>query len=319
MKRYQEENVEIQGTYKIAGTIGIPEGKGPFPAVLLISGSGDGNRDGNFLKGKLLPNIYKGLADIISNMGFVTLRVDKRGVGESGGDLMEAGMFDLVEDIENCVAYLAEHPKVDRIILLGHSEGCTLITAVNARRPVDGLIFISGGAESTSDALLRQRAIAKEELMNTKGLKGALLRLLRVDAKIDRQAENLNKKIMGTNKSIIRYQFQKINAKWFREHYEYNVFDDLEKVLCPSLAVNGDKDIQVTPEKAKDIGLYVKGPAEGVIIENMDHILKEALQPASVLNVSKEYKANEKKPTHPKLQEKLEEWLTKHYKTPADQ
>lgn len=311
MMQLKEEKVTIEGTYPLVGTLLIPEGaeEGSFPAVLLVSGSGDGNRDGNFKKAKLFPNIYKDLAELITSLGFISLRVDKRGVGESGGNFFETGMMDLVDDIESCIAFLKNHPKAGKIILLGHSEGCTLITAANARNPVDGLIFLSGAAESTADALKRQRQLAKDELLKTKGLKGKLLHLLNIEKKIDKQAEKLNDKIMSSDKPVIRFQLQKINAKWFKEHFTYDVFKDLKKVTCPCLAIVGDKDVQVTPEKVHDLASFVKGPAEAYIIENMDHLLKEFLEEPSIMKIMKQYKKNQDKPLHPELKQLLSDWL----------
>ncbi|MCW3488560.1 alpha/beta hydrolase [Dethiobacter alkaliphilus] len=312
MKKFQEEKVTVEGKYPLAGTLAIPEGPGPFPAVLLVAGSGTGDRDGNVKEGKFFPNMYKDLAELISGLGFITLRVDKRGAGESGGNFLETGMMDLVDDIESNIAFLENHPQVNKIILLGHSEGCTLITAANARRPVDGLIFLSGAAESTKDALKRQRKLAADELLNMKGVKGKLVRLLKAEQKIEKQAQKLNDKIMNSSEAVVRFQLQKMNAKWFREHFTYNVFEDLKKVTCPSLAITGSKDIQVTPEKVYDLPSYVQGPTESYVIENMDHILKEVSVAASVLNVIKDYKKNENKPLHPELKKIISQWLQQY-------
>lgn len=313
MMSYREENVAIQGKYQLQGTLEIPIGEGPFDAVLVIAGSGSGDRDGNFKAGKLFPNIYKNVANYISSLGFITLRVDKRGCGESSGNFLETGLFDLVDDILSSIEYLKNHPLVEKVILLGHSEGATLIAAANARCPVDGLVFLSGGAESLPDALVRQRELAKNEIVNMKGFKGIITRLLKVDEKVEKQAKKLNDKIMASNKDVIKYQFQKINAKWFREHYQYDVFEDLKKVECPSLAINGDKDIQITPDKAHDLSSYVKGPACTHVIENMDHLLKEVDKEAPILSAAKAYKENQDKPMHPVLELRLKEWLEMYY------
>lgn len=311
--KYREEEVTVMGKYPLGATLGMPEGEGPFPAVIIVAGSGNGDRDGNIEKAKFKPNMYRDLAASIGELGFATLRADKRGTGKSGGDFLETGMMDLVEDIEHLVIYLQEHGKVDEIILLGHSEGCTLIPAVNTLRPVDGLIFLAGGAESLMDALKRQRAIAIEELKSTKGLKGALIRLTKAHEKVEKQAEKLNQKIRSTDKTVIRYQLQKFNAKWYREHMYYNVFEDLEKINCPALAINGTTDIQVTPEKALELGKYVKGPAGTFVIDGMNHLLKENPERAPILNVMKSYKDDFVKPLHPELERHLGDWLRENY------
>ncbi len=311
--KYREEEVMVKGQYPLAATLGIPEGEGPFPAVVIVAGSGNGDRDGNIEKAKFTPNMYRDLAHFLGEQGFMTLRGDKRGTGKSGGDFNTTGMFDLVEDIQFLTAYLEDQPKVDQIILLGHSEGCILIAAANAKHKVGGLIFLAGGAESLKDATKHQRDLARQELMNMKGIKGALIRLTKVYNKVEKQAEKFNEKILKTQEPVIRYQFQKINAKWYREHLHYNVFEDLEKVTCPALAINGSTDIQMTPEKALDLGNYVKGPAEAYVIEGMNHLLKENSERASVLNVMKDYKADMGKPLHPELKRLLQEWLQRNY------
>ncbi|WP_199426637.1 alpha/beta hydrolase family protein [Thermaerobacillus caldiproteolyticus] len=120
-----------------------------YPAVLILSGSGPLNRDGNDAKGKLQLNLYKQLASFITSLGFITLRYDKRGIGESEGDYFSAGMWDLVHDAKSAVQFLKNHPSVDdqRIIVLGHSEGTTLAVALNTIERIHGLILLSGAGE----------------------------------------------------------------------------------------------------------------------------------------------------------------------------
>ena len=60
-------------------------------------------------------------------------------------------------------------------------------------------------------------------------------------------------------KDTIKVGFKPMNAKWFREHFQHDIYKDLQKVTCPVLAIAGDKDIQADPERAKRIGDYVKG------------------------------------------------------------
>ena len=86
---------------------------------------------------------------------------------------------------------------------------------------------------------------------------------------------------------------------------------------CPALAINGSTDVQVTPEKALGLGQYVKGPAEAYVIEGMNHLLKENSEQASLLNIIKEYRADMDKPLHPELQQRLLEWVERHYKSLA--
>mgnify|MGYP000212266032 CR=1 FL=1 len=314
MADYREEQVTIDGKYALKGTMTIPEGTGEkHPAVLMIAGSGKVDRDGN--AGKALKNAYTELIDRVGGMGFVTLRYDKRGVGESEGQYYQTGMWDLVDDVLSAVEFLKQQPSVDpeNIILMGHSEGCMLAEAANAKRPVAGLILISGAAETLASATARQRRIAMDEMMNEKGLKGSLFRLLKVDKKAEKQNEKLTKKIMESGKDVMRVNLAKLNAKWMREHYSHDVIEDLKQARCPVLAVTGAKDVQADPERIQAVPELVQGEGTWRVIENMDHYLKEYTGPLTIVNLMKQYKAEAEAPVHPELMKTIGEWLAEHY------
>ncbi len=86
--------------------------------------------------------------------------------------------------------------------------------------------------------------------------------------------EKIKEKMTNTEKDTIKVGFKPMNAKWFREHFQHDIYKDLQQVTCPVLAIAGDKDIQADPEKAKRIGDYVKGDSEVHVIKDMDHSLK---------------------------------------------
>ena len=118
---FYEKQIIINSEYDLSATLTLPEdGKEKHPAILIISGSGPGDLDGNFKKLKV--NIYKYLAEYLTSIGFVTLRYDKRGVGTSKGEFNSTGMHDLIFDIQSNVDYLKTQSFVDseKIILLGH-------------------------------------------------------------------------------------------------------------------------------------------------------------------------------------------------------
>ncbi|MDZ7834456.1 MAG: alpha/beta hydrolase [Alkalibacterium sp.] len=315
-KSYEEKEVFIKGQYRLAGTLAIPKGEGKkLPAVLIIPGSGQIDRDGYVENMKFHTNLYKDLAHIVTASGFVSMRVDKRGVGKSQGDFFETGMWDLVEDIEKSIDFLKEQPSVDpnEIILLGHSEGCMLAAAVNARKPVDGLILLSGAAETLEEALKRQREILVEEAKNKNKVNGFLLRLLKADKKVDKQADKFMNKIIHSNKTMMRYNFSKVNAKWFREHHYYNVLEDLKRVNCPVLALTGDKDFQADHSKLGRLPDLIRGDLEYYSIKDMNHGLKKQEGPMSALNFKKEYKEKAKDPIHSEVVERLALWLNKYF------
>ena len=115
----------------IAGTLTLPQGKGPFPAVLLIGGSGPSDRDEAVLGHK--PFLV--LADHLTRRGIAVLRADKRGVGKTTGSFRGSGGKDYVSDAVAGVEYLKSRPEVDpkKIGLIGHSQGGAVAPA--GRRP----------------------------------------------------------------------------------------------------------------------------------------------------------------------------------------
>ncbi len=306
------KGVTIKGKYTLRGTLSLPkEEKERYPAVLIVAGTGRIDRDGNTPDLKFELNLYKDLARLLNSWGFAVLRYDKRGVGSSLGNFLETGMWDLVEDAGACVSFLKEHSSVDpgKVVLLGHSEGCLLSTACAARNSVAGLVLLAGAAETLEEALSRQRRIIFAELMKQKGIRGWLYRFLKIDKRGEKQAQKLLEKVRKSEKDVIRANFSKINARWMREHLEYNVREDMPAVTCPVLAATGSKDIQSDPERLKELPGLVTGEVTWRVIENMNHPLKEASEDIALTDIKGMYRDSAKKPVHPELVELLRHWL----------
>ncbi|WP_242242010.1 alpha/beta hydrolase [Bacillus cereus group sp. BfR-BA-01309] len=311
MMTFDEYEVAINSEYTLRGTITKPKADGKYAAVVIIAGSGEIDRDGTIVPLKLASNIYKDLAHVIARLGVVTLRFDKRGVGKSEGEFQKTGMWDLVNDIEAMITYVKEQPFVDpeNIILAGHSEGCMLATVVNARTSVNGLILLTGAAESLEEATKRQREIIYKELKEQKGIKGKLMRLLNIEKRGEKQAQKATEKMVNSKKDIVKIGFKPMNAKWLREHFQHDIYKDLMKVTCPVLAIAGDKDFQTNPEKAKRIGDYVQGDSEVHVIKNMDHTLKYFKGDFKALQFKKIYTEGADKPLHLELEGIIVNWM----------
>ncbi|MGG1151930.1 alpha/beta hydrolase family protein [Bacillus wiedmannii] len=308
---FDEYEVAINSEFTLRGTITKPKADGKYAAVVIIAGSGEIDRDGMIVTLKLESNIYKDLAHVMSRHGVVTLRFDKRGVGKSEGEFQKTGMWDLVNDIEAMITYVKEQPFVDpeNIILVGHSEGGMLATVVNARTPVDGLILLTGAAESLEEATKRQREIIYKELKEQKGIKGKLMSLLNIEKRGEKQAQKATEKMINSKKDIVKIGFKPMNAKWYREHFQHDIYKDLQQVTCPVLAIAGDKDFQANPEKAKRIGDYVQGDSEVHVIKNMNHTLKYFEGDFKALQFKKIYAEGADKPLHPELEGIIVNWM----------
>jgi uncharacterized protein len=311
----RETEVVIQSAVTISGSLTLPDRvQEKCPAILLIPGTGKLNRDGKVNK-KLDLKVYKQLAQFFTELGFITLRYDKRGVGKSEGDYNRTGLWDLVDDSQAAVQFLKMQDGVDieKVIVLGHSEGCTIGTALAAREPIAGLILLAGAVERLEEALKRQREIAAIDMRSAKGFIGFLLRLFRTDKKIEPQAQAFMSKVIASKEDIMKVQFQTINAKWMREHFSYNVREDLTKVTCPVLAITGSRDVQANPAVLEDLASFVKGESEFHIVENMGHSLKFQAQTSHMLTIKKDLIAESSLPLHPELETLLRNWVDKQF------
>ena len=120
------------GGVVLAGTLSFPEGRGPHPAVILISGSGAQNRDEEIFG--FQP--FRLIAEHLTREGIAVLRYDDRGVGGSSGSVSDATSEDFAGDVLAALDLLGSRPEIDpaAIGLLGHSEGGMVAPLAAARR-----------------------------------------------------------------------------------------------------------------------------------------------------------------------------------------
>jgi pimeloyl-ACP methyl ester carboxylesterase len=259
-------------------------------------------------------NIYKDLAHFAAELGFITLRYDKRAVGESGGNPLTTGMNDLVNDITCNINFLKNHPRVDadKVIIIGHSEGCILSTIASTKVQVGGLVLIAGAGTNIWGPMKYQNGQIVEEVKSMKGLKGALLRLAVKEEKLVKQQEDLYNKMINSTGDTVRIKGRKVPAKWFREHFKHSgeeILDILNDTQFPVLAVTGDKDVQANPENLKTIENLGKTNISCKVIENMDHMMKHYTGEKTILGLMKQYKKELSQLMHPQLKIILERWL----------
>ena len=160
---YAEEDVAFESVEGVvlAGTVAVPAGDGPFPAVVVVSGSGGQDRDGG-PGGGLLPDslrMYRDLADALTRRGILTLRYDERGMGAStaGPDPANTTSLDLADDVEAAVALLAARADVRWVGIVGHSEGGILAPIVAGRtEAVGGVALVAAPAERGYETILDQ-------------------------------------------------------------------------------------------------------------------------------------------------------------------
>lgn len=279
---YAEEDVVIdraEAHVRLGGTLTLPKAKGPFPAVVLISGSGAQDRDETIFEHK--PFLV--LADDLTRRGIAVLRVDDRGVGKSTGALETATTEDFAGDTAACVAYLRSRSDIDpkRIGLIGHSEGGMIAPLVASRsKDVAFLVLLAApgvpGDElinMQSQALLRAMGATPEQMAQT----AVVQRKAIAAAKEAKDEASLRAKLQGVlPDAMIDAQAKVLSSPWYHWMLNYDPRPALKSVRVPILAVNGAKDVQVP---AKENLAAIRAAAQhATIVElpGLNHLLQTA-------------------------------------------
>lgn len=271
---YNSENVGFFSSnkgMKFGGTITSPKDDDKHPAIILISGSGAQNRDEELFQHKP----FAVVADYLTKRGYVVLRVDDRGVGNTGGDRTNATTADYADDVREVVEYLKTRKEVDKkkIGLYGHSEGAAIAQIVAAgNKDIDFIILMAGPGVSGVELMTEQSVATvvsmglKEEAAKQYGVlyKGIVSNIIKSKSRdeagdnvykiLDNWIENTDESTVlmttgiedSTSKSIFARQFiDAVWNKWMMYFLQYDPQPYLEKMNCKVLALNGDKDIQV--------------------------------------------------------------------------
>src|SRR5581483_10042083 len=141
--RPNDEQIKIPANgFSLVATVSKPaEAAARMPAVILVGGSGATDRDETVFN---VP-IFGQLADALADGGFLVVRYDKRGIGQSGGRAEAATLADYAEDARAAVRYIAERKDVDRkrLALVGHSEGGSVaMLAASKEKEIDALVLV---------------------------------------------------------------------------------------------------------------------------------------------------------------------------------
>jgi uncharacterized protein len=327
---------EVQAAYenkkagiKLAGTLTLPRSKGPFPAVILITGSGPQDRDETILGHK--PFLV--LADYLTRRGIAVLRVDDRGVGGSTGNVREATSAHFADDVLAGIELLKARHEINprEIGLIGHSEGGIIAPLVASRSPDVAFIVMLAGTGLPGDEVLylqaaallrvagadqkmleRQKAFQQRVFTVVRQEKGeAAEQKLRAAMKEAPEAVGSDDKKQATEAMpMLEGQVQMVLTPWFRHFLDYDPRPALRKTKCPVLALNGEKDLQVDPKinlKAIEEALKEGGNRDITVRElpNLNHLFQTCKTGA----VS-EYSAIEET-VAPLALETIAEWILK--------
>jgi alpha/beta superfamily hydrolase len=292
------------GDVTLAATLVTPGDEGPYPAALLIAGSGPLDRDGNH---KQLPlAVSRDLAELLAAHGWASLRFDKRGVGASTGDYLSAGLEDEFTDARHAASWLSERADIGTVVAIGHSVGALSAAEMSAwSDTVAGAILLAYTAHDGMTTLTWQAS----EIGKT--VPGWIKGVLKVfGSSIEKQQAKAITRLQSTTDDVVRIQGQKINAKWMREFIAYDPQPVLRATRTPLLVLTGSKDVQVDPNDLEIVRQVAGDRARVVLADGVDHILRHEDQPVSN---PKRYKKQITKPLDPVVTTAILDWLTDLY------
>jgi pimeloyl-ACP methyl ester carboxylesterase len=313
ISRPNDEQVKIPGNgFLLAGTLsrpaqasGAPSGASSalrLPAVILVAGSGPFDRDSLVFGIPILGQIAGALADA----GFIVVRYDKRGIGQSGGRAEAAALADYAEDVRAAVKMLADRKDVDpkRIAVIGHSEGglVALMAAAKEKR-IAAVSLIATPGSTGADVMLAQQ----QRLLNRMTLTPE-----EKQAKVDAQRKIHDAVITGKGLELLPPEVRRtVDNAEFQSLLTSDPAKLVASVRQPLLIVQGGLDTQVEPQNADRLETLARArknapPVEVVKVPTVNHLLVPA-----TTGEADEYGTLKDKQVSQLVTEALVTWLNK--------
>ncbi len=311
VKRPQEPHkpypyIEEQLTYQnvdanitLAATLTYPRDKLPFPATILISGSGALDRNESVFG----HHPFLVLADYLTCRGIAVLRVDDRGVGGSTGNYMKSTNIDFASDVIAGINFLKSRKEINpkKIGLIGHSEGGVIAPIVaNLSLDVAFIVLMAGPGLPLEEILYKQAEligrgenIREELIVKERSLQENMFSIIKKErnnviakSKLERVIfkalkDMKNHKLPILSQGSIEAQIEYMISPWFRDFLTYDPRITLRNLKCPILALNGEKDLQVSSkENLSEIKkeLKISGNKKYKVKElpNLNHLFQTA-------------------------------------------
>lgn len=247
----------------LRGTLESPTTPDKSTIVLVLAGSGPTDRDGNSLGLPGKNDSLRKVAEDLAHRDISSLRIDKRGIAASraAGPKEENLRFDTyVDDAVLWIEFLQSQQGFKKVIILGHSEGALIGLVAAVKKPVAGYISLAGTSRRAS-VLLREQLATKltPELITESNV---------ILQQLD-QATPV-KKVSSALDPLFRKSVQPYLISWFK----YSPTEEIAKLTCPSLIVQGTTDIQIPLTDAESLHAARSG-SKLVKIEGMNHVLKK--------------------------------------------
>ncbi|MEM1390365.1 MAG: alpha/beta fold hydrolase [Pseudomonadota bacterium] len=267
----------------LAGEFTKPRGEGPFPAVVLITGSGAQDRNEALLGHK--PFLI--LSDHLTNEGFAVLRFDDRGVAQSTGDFATATTFDFADDAAAALTYLKTRPDVDidRLGYVGHSEGGLVAPLAHKTTAANFAVLLASPTESFAKTITRQTS----DILRMNGASESVIKarrqeqeesfiILSGDGSLEEKETALRSFLAEKQieqSEIDRQVLSAVNS-WFITALNYDPIPDLEAMDVPVFGVFAETDLQVSAAaNAPAMKASLTNPKSKVVtLEGLNHLFQ---------------------------------------------
>jgi hypothetical protein len=328
---YHSQDVTVSSVagVTLAGTVLIPDGPGPFPAVVFVTGSGPQDRDETLLG----HHPFLVIADYLARHGIASLRYDDRGVAHSTGNFATSTSADFADDAEAAVRFLRGVPGIsrDRVGIIGHSEGGLIGPMVAARsRDVAFVVMMAGpGIPGDSILLLQQRLIAlaggapaarvdvtiatnRRMFRAVKTAPDSAAAVANLNAVRNEMLVDVSEAQRAAAGAALDQGIKELEQPWMRYFLRYDPRPTLRKVSVPVLALGGTLDLQVPPEEnlsAIDAALKEGGNRDYRVVRlpRLNHLFQTATTGAP-----SEYEKIDET-VSPSALELMATWINQHF------
>jgi pimeloyl-ACP methyl ester carboxylesterase len=335
---YQEEEVTFENKvqhFSLQGTLTIPEGEGPFPAVVLVTGSGSQNRDEEIFGHKP----FRLIADHLTRAGIMVLRYDDRGFGSSGGSNIGATSLDYALDARSAIEFLFSQPLADpsSVGVIGHSEGGMIAFQLASQyQDIAFIITLAGPGIDGKDILLDQseyinrlsgvdKTVREDNRIVMTRVYDLMINNESYNSWVEETKEFITDYYSGsprssysegdleTIKSNLLGSIPESVYPWMRYFIRWDPSGLFATINCPVLALNGEKDCQVLAEKniyAIREGLHAAGNTRSttMILPGLNHLFQHCRT-----GLPNEYSTIEET-FDPAVLDIISSWILKQYK-----
>jgi alpha-beta hydrolase superfamily lysophospholipase len=299
-------DVTIPGNgFNLAGTLTMPPGAAArlrYPAIVLVPGSGPVDRESTIAG---IP-LFAQLAGDLATRGFIVLRYDKRGVGQSGGRTETATLQDFAEDLRTVVRWIERRKDVDkkRIAVAGHNEGgwIALLTASRENKIASLILLGTPGVRGT-ELILEQQEHALDQLkasVDDRAKKVALQRKIHEAVLTGEGWDEVPEELR-----------EQADTPWFESFLAFDPAAAMSKVKQPILIVQGELDRQVPAHHGAKLEALARARKKAPAVElkqlaGVNHLFVRA----TTGEVS-EYPMLQERTVVPEVGQAIASWLSK--------